>query len=193
MPTQTGIPNFLTAWDEINALIQGRQREANAARIPGAEAAEQASTAGIMEMLNPGYDFPEVNRRSAELGAMRGVVGSAASATGGYRMTDEERLKRMALGQQWLSGAYERNPIANIDAGDVIQTYITPAQREDFAQQREDRRRRRDQFNLERAVQGSLGRSTDARGNLTPQRVNIAGTGWAPQWVDWLPGQIPNF
>ena len=188
MPTSTGMPAFLTAWDEINALIQGRQREANAARIPGAAALEDASSRAIMELLNPTGRFADTDRQSAELGAIRGIAGSAAGETAGYRMTDEEKLKRLALGQQFLTAADARNPIAPIDVSDVLGTYITPSQQAQNRLQQEDLRRQRDQFNLLRSQQAYLGRPTTASGNVAPQRINIAGSGYAPQWIDWIPG-----
>jgi hypothetical protein len=187
------MPNLMP-WEEINRMIQGQQREANLGRIPGAAGLEDASSQGIMELLNPGNQFAEVDRRSAELAGGRGIMGSGAGATAGYRMTDEERLKRMALGQQFLTSAYGRNPSAQIAPSDILNTVVTPYQQETLSnRERElDMQLRqlgleRDQFNLQRTVQGSLGRGTDARGNATGQRINIAGSGYAPDWVTYDP------
>ena len=77
--------------------------------VPNAPALEAQSSMDIGQLLNPGYNFPDVNRQSAELAAGRGVPGSAAAYGTGLRMTDEERLKRIALGENLLSGAYARN------------------------------------------------------------------------------------
>lgn len=201
-------PDFLSQWDEINRLLQNRQSEANYSRIPMGADLEQSSSQGIMALLNPGNQFADVDRYSAELAGGRGIQGSAAGMTAGYRMTDEERLKRMALGQQFLSAATQRNPSVPINASDAISTIVTPYQREQLDQQwrqieiqlrqlglSEDQvDLARDRFNLERAQNARIGTVTDAQGNPSAQRINIAGTGWAPQWVtvDPVTGQWTN-
>lgn len=83
---------------------------ANQARIPGGVGLETASSEAIRGLLNPPSMFPDVNRQAAEVTAARGVGGSAAAYGTGLRMTDEERLRRIALGEQLLSGAYGRQP-----------------------------------------------------------------------------------
>lgn len=77
--------------------------------IPNAPALEQQSSADIAALLNPPTMFADTSRKAAEIGAGRGVSQSAAAYSGGLRMTDEERLQRMALGEQFLTGAYGRN------------------------------------------------------------------------------------
>lgn len=83
---------------------------ANQSRIPGGVGLETASSEAIRGLLNPPSMFPDVNRQAAEVTAARGVGGSAAAYGTGLRMTDEERLRRIALGEQLLSGAYGRQP-----------------------------------------------------------------------------------
>lgn len=77
--------------------------------VPQARELEQASSTGIAGLLSPPDMFPDTNRRAAEVTAGRGIAGSSAAFGTGLRMTDEERIRRMALGQQLLSGAYARN------------------------------------------------------------------------------------
>lgn len=79
-------------------------------RIPQGNELENQSSDVISGLLNPPEFFPETDRRSAELGTSRGISGSPAEFSAGVRMTDEERLKRMALGQGFLTAAYGRNP-----------------------------------------------------------------------------------
>lgn len=200
-PTGTAAPDFLSQWDEINSLLQNRQTLANMGRIPMGADLEESSSRGIMELLNPPNQFAEVDRRSAELAAMRGIPGSAAGQTAGYRMTDEERLRRMALGQQFLSAATQRNPSVPISASDALATVITPYQQQQLDQQwkqieiqlrqlglTEDQiDLARDRFDLERATAARTGVVTDASGNPAAQQFNIAGTGWAPNWVTFDP------
>lgn len=82
----------------------------NALRVPQGAALEQASSDSIAGLLNPPSMFPDVARMSAERGAAVGVPGSPNAFSVGLKMSDDERLKRIALGQQFLSGAYARNP-----------------------------------------------------------------------------------
>jgi hypothetical protein len=164
------VPENLQGWDQLNTLMQTRNREDLAARIPGAEGLELQSSGIISQLLNPPTMFADVSRRAAEVGAGRGIPGSEAVFGTGLRMTDEERLRRMALGQQMLTGAYARNPVA--DQPDPDDTYISPEERADIyarnralAAQEESNETDRIQANLNRTVQGSLGRQTDAMGN----------------------------
>lgn len=95
--------------------------------VPGASELEQFSSADIAQLLNPPDLFPDTSRRAAETAAGRGIGGSAAGYGTALRMTDEERIRRMALGEQMLSGAYARNLPFN----------ITPYQREQLNLQRD--------------------------------------------------------
>jgi hypothetical protein len=52
----------------------------------------------INELLNPPEVFADTSRRAAEVSAGRGVAGSAAGFGTALRMTDEERLRRIAMG-----------------------------------------------------------------------------------------------
>src|SRR2546421_7522392 len=118
-------PNIgLGAVPSLNALDIDQQQAANVSRIPGAAGLEDLSSTDIAGLLNPPQMFPEVDRRTAEVTSGRGIAGSAGAGATGVRMTDEERLRRMALGQQFLSAAYQRNPAAPIV--DPTKFAITP-------------------------------------------------------------------
>lgn len=186
--TTTTVPASLRNWDEMNRLLQIRQREANAARVPGAPELESASSAAIASLLTPGFQFADTDRRAAELGASRGVGGSAAGIAVGYRMTDDERLKRIALGQEMLTAAVGRNPTVGISASDVADTRLSPYQQQLLALQNRNQRLDENRFNLDRTLQSYMGRPTTSTGNPSPTMINIAGSGWPAQWVNWLPG-----
>lgn len=117
--TAAGVPG-------LNAANIAGQQAINASRIPNAAGLEGQSSDVIANLLNPPAMFADTDRQAAELGTGRGVAGSAGAFGVGLRLTDEERLRRMGLGQQFLSAAYARNPGAPlVNAADFT---ITPAQ-----------------------------------------------------------------
>lgn len=79
-----------------------------AALVPNVMGLETQSSKDIGELLNPPSVFPDTSRQAAELAGARGIPGSSAAYGTGLRMTDEERLKRIALGENLLSAAYAR-------------------------------------------------------------------------------------
>lgn len=97
-------------------------------RIPRGDELEGMSSDTIADLLNPPDFFPEVDRRSAESASLRGIGGSPAGFGAGLRMTDDERLKRIALGQGFLTAASGRNPA--IDPQFLFQTPQQKAQLE---------------------------------------------------------------
>lgn len=97
-------------------------------RIPRGNELEGMSSDTIADLLNPPDFFPEVDRRSAELASGRGIAGSPAGFGVGLRMTDDEKLKRIALGQGFLTAASGRNPA--IDPQFLFQTPQQKAQLE---------------------------------------------------------------
>lgn len=135
--------------------------------IPNAPALEKQSSLDIESLLNPPSLFPDTSRRAAEVSAGRGVAGSAAAWGTGLRMTDEERIRRMALGEQLMSGAYARN----------LPLTITPWQQAQI-----------DQANLDRAMRerlalmGGGGRSVGGRGTpttgITPHTTALGPNLW---------------
>lgn len=78
------------------------------ALVPDVTNLETQSSKDIADLLNPPSVFPDTSRQAGELAAARGIPGTAAAYGTALRMTDEERLKRMALGQNMLSSAYQR-------------------------------------------------------------------------------------
>lgn len=88
----------------------GQYYHTNQSRIPRGAELEGMSSDAIAGLLDPPDMFPDTNRRAAEVTAGRGIGGSAAAYGTGLRMTDEERLRRIALGEQLLTGAYGRQP-----------------------------------------------------------------------------------
>jgi len=104
--------------------LAGLVNVADINRIPRGAELEGESSSAIAALLNPPSMFPDINRQSAELGAGRGIGGSAAAYGTGLRMTDEERLRRIALGEQLLTGAYGRRE----GVPNIANTFITPAQ-----------------------------------------------------------------
>lgn len=78
------------------------------ALVPDVTNLENQSSKDIADLLNPPSVFPDTSRQAGELAAARGIPGTAAAYGTALRMTDEERLKRMALGQNMLSSAYQR-------------------------------------------------------------------------------------
>jgi hypothetical protein len=118
----------------LNQLNLEAQQQANLSRIPGEAGLEQQSSADIAALLNPPAMFPDTSRQAAEVTAGRGVAGSAAAGGTGLRMTDEERLRRIALGQQLLSAATARNPVPPLV--DPTKFVITPYQQAELDLQR---------------------------------------------------------
>ena len=102
----------------------------NINRIPQGESLETLSSDVIGGLLNPPTMFADVDRQSAELGAARGVGGSASAFGVGLRLTDEERLKRMTLGENFLSQAFGRQPTVGTE--DLVPWTITPSQQRQF-------------------------------------------------------------
>lgn len=113
-PTQFQTADPLELIDSLNASNRVAQSESNAARIPNSRELEQQSSDAIAALLNPPAMFADTNRYAAETGAGRGIGGSSAADSTGVRMTDNERLRRISLGQQFLSAADARNPGAAI-------------------------------------------------------------------------------
>src|SRR5438128_2749998 len=121
-------------YPRLSQMLQQQQQMANLGRIPGAAGLESQSTEDIASLLNPPALFPDTSRIAAETAAGRGVAGSGAGYSTAVRMTDEERLKRMALGQQMLGQAYGRNPAA--PPIDPLRLGITPYQQQELALRR---------------------------------------------------------
>lgn len=80
-----------------------------AINVPNYGNLSNQSSANIASLLNP-TDFSDVQRRAAEHAMGGGFAGSGMAASEGTRLTEEERIRRMLLGEQALSGAVGRQP-----------------------------------------------------------------------------------
>lgn len=148
----------------------------NASRVPQMQALEEQSSARIAELLNPPAMFADTSRMAAEEAAGRGISGSPAGAAIGVRMTDEERLKRIALGSQLLSAAAGRYPTQQFaPPGDF---YMTPAQKEQSRLGWAEIQLERDRLKKEIAGQG---------GGTTTIRTGMPGLAAASAQVEPLP------
>ena len=126
------IPDIYAKW---NDLLQNLQKKANQGRVPMGAELEEESSRQISALLNPPDLFPDTSRAAAEWGASRGVSGSPAAASAGVRMTDDEKLRRIELGQKMFSDATTRNPSA--DLPDISQFMLSPYQAEILRLQQE--------------------------------------------------------
>jgi hypothetical protein len=146
---------------------------ANIGRIPGGVGLESESSKRIMELLNPPSLFPDTSRRAAELTAGRGIAGSPAAFGTGLRMTDDERLRRIALGEQFLSAAYSRQPAIGPEY-----TALTPYQREQLDLEKKQLELERERAERALALQErESGYGPAMRG---PQYTGPAGVGYGP-------------
>lgn len=107
-----GLPDIEQITQALNQMMSTAFNAEADNRIPGQAGLEAQSSADIQSLLNPGEYFPGTSREAAEVGSLRGVPGSGAADSTWVRMTDEERLRRMGLGQQFFNAAIARNPIA---------------------------------------------------------------------------------
>lgn len=159
----------------------------------------------IAGLLNPPAQFTDTARRAAEMGTGRGISGSTAAFGAGLRLTDEERLRRQAMGSELLTTretADREYRVLDLRAqelelqrqkieADIAIGRRTVANQEELARiQRQLAELERDKFNLERTVQGALGRATGASGNPLSGAAGTPGGGggfWFEPW-DWMSG-----
>ena len=113
-PTLPDYGNIEDIIGQINATNQQAQTSALNNRIPMASELQQQSSQNIAALLNPPTQFGELDVPAASAGVASGTVGSPFAGMTGIRLTENERLRRMGLGEQFLSGALARNPIAPI-------------------------------------------------------------------------------
>lgn len=160
---------------EINAGNQAAQHSANLGRIPGAGALEAASSAGIMDLFDPNPEFAEIDVGGAARGVASGTVGSPFAGVTSLNLNENERLRRFGLGQQFLSGAYGRNPAAPIaDAMGLVsllqnQRFQAGETAADRALRRELARREQETALAIAAMRGSGRYGTDGGGYYGPR------------------------
>lgn len=123
---------------QINAANQAAQHQANLGRIPGAEALEAQSSQNIADLLNPPSQFGEIDVPAASAAVTSGTVGSPFAGITGLNLSETERIRRQALGQQQLTGAYARNPAAPIANPEALLTLL---QQQAFAGQQNEAQR----------------------------------------------------
>lgn len=99
---------------QINATNQQAQTAALNSRIPMAPELQQQSSQNIAALLNPPTVFGELDVPAAAAGIASGTYGSPFAGMQGIRLTENERIRRMGLGEQMLTGALARNPAAPI-------------------------------------------------------------------------------
>lgn len=100
-PTKTALDAILGNLANLANVRKLFNRTSTAVGItPGMTSQEGKN---ISALLHPPAEFVDTNRMAAEAGTGTGVAGSPAAETRGYRMTDEERLRRQVLGSQLLS------------------------------------------------------------------------------------------
>lgn len=135
--------------------------------VPGAIAPEISATTDIQSLLNPPAMFPDTNRMAAEGGAIHGIPGSPAALSSGVRMTEEERLRHIALGNQLLTS----------QAGRESTLGITPIQQAelDFRQRQLDLQRQAQDF-----YQSRLSTPSVTYGGSLPRYGGGGGAGRVP-------------
>lgn len=163
-------PDIGSLTQMINQLNLQGQQAANQGRIPGAAGLEAASSGNIANLL-AGQVPPDVQRQIAQTAAERGI------STGNDNLLQSLGLTSLGLqqtGQQNLSQAYARNPVAPLF--DPTTQTMTPAQaaQANLASQ---------QLMLEwyKAL------TANNRANQGRQQSQPTDTGTAPAPVSWFP------
>lgn len=122
-------PDLTSLTDLVNTLNRNAQTSANAARIPNNPALEQASSGNIANLLAGQIPADVINnlaQTAAERGVAMGSPGSDNSNAGLLRALGLTSLDLQQLGQQNLSAADARNPVAPIfNPGSML---LTPGQ-----------------------------------------------------------------
>ena len=109
LPDYGNIENII---QQINATNQQAQTSALNNRIPLASELQQQSSQNIAALLNPPKQFGELDVPTGAAAVASGTVGSPFAGLMGINLTENERLRRMGLGEQFLTGALARNPAA---------------------------------------------------------------------------------
>lgn len=105
------IPNLETLTKAINDLNIAAQQQANVSRIPGEAGLEQQSSANIASELG-GQVPPDVEALLRQQGAEQNVVSGRDSNSAYLRALGLTSLGQQQAGQQNLSAAAARNPLA---------------------------------------------------------------------------------
>ena len=142
--------------DAINASNLAATKRAEDARIPGGPGLEGLSSDRIAELLNPPHEFGEIDVPAAAAGVASGTVGSPFAGISGINLSENERIRRIGLGEDYLSKALARNPAAPIADPQAL---ITALAHERFVadQAARDRAARASESERDRALQAYLG------------------------------------
>lgn len=122
-------PDIASLTNLINQLNINAQQQANQNRIPGAQGLEEQSSGNIGSLLAgtiPQDVITQLAQRSAERGVQMGIPGSDNVNSSLLRSLGLTSLDLQQLGQQNLSAAYARNPVAKLF--DPTSQLITPYQ-----------------------------------------------------------------
>ena len=122
-------PNLASLTNLVNQLNIGAQQQANAARIPNATGLETQSSANIGSELSgtlPQDIITQLGQQAAERGVAIGSPGSDNTQSSLLRALGLTSLDLQQLGQQNLTAAYGRNPVAKLF--DPTTQLITPYQ-----------------------------------------------------------------
>lgn len=110
-------PNLQSLSDLVNSINRTAQQSANSARIPNNPALEQQSSGNIASELGgqiPGDVLAQLSQRAAERGVATGSPGSPNNNAAFLRSLGLTSLDLQQLGQQNLSAADARNPVAKL-------------------------------------------------------------------------------
>lgn len=126
----TNSPNVQGISDLVNSINRSAQQAAQAARIPQGTALETKSSTNIGQELSgqlPSDVVSLLQQQAAERGVATGLGTDSGNNNAAYlRALGLTSLQEQQTGQQNLSAAYARNPIApTYDPGNLV---MTPAQ-----------------------------------------------------------------
>lgn len=121
------LPQFSEISDlinQINASNAAAHQQSLANRIPGGTRLEQLSSDAISDLLNPPRQFAEIDVPSAARALGQGVSGSPFAGIQGIQMSQNERIRRQGIGQQFLTSALARNPAAPIADAQALAQFL---------------------------------------------------------------------
>lgn len=119
------IPNLTSLTQLLNQINVGSQTSANAARVPNNPALESQSSANIGSELNgqlPPDVAAQISQQGAERGISTGSPGSDNANAAMLRALGLTSLGEQQVGQQNLSAADARNPVAPV----INSSYFAP-------------------------------------------------------------------
>jgi hypothetical protein len=155
--------------------------------VPDWKEHETDLSARIGELLNPPALFPDTSRMAAEAATGRGYAGSPAGYSTAVRMTDEERLKRIALGNDLLTSGVGRDK------------RITPFQTSQIDLDKQRIELQRQKLDLDRQMQEfymrklSMPNITYGGGRSSGIPMLNTGDPWGGSGGDWFSGGGAGF